>query len=217
MAAKRTADEVKNLEVVGQFVAPYVEHNLQAALVRFAAIGLFARNREFCRTHPANNFYSSALDALEQTTLVRIAEILKAGPFQSVAPKIRQRGEVFLHRHTISHPLTVKWEKPAMVQFVQQGRHKFNRQALLWDMQRSINDELRQHGKKIHNETIAVRWEMAVMLEAITRAAVKPEHQGMVIPAQTLVGHLEAFRNAYLEFLEEIPDGHPRSSAPTRK
>jgi hypothetical protein len=212
---KQPRDPVKNLDVVAQFISPYVAQALQASMVELYVMGLFSSNKEHYAGHPMNSMHGSALHALQQQSLVHIDAVLQSPVLQPLPVKVRRKFDLMLHRNKIAHPLEVKWRK-AMSKFINEKRDLYDyKPALIWDMQRSVNDELRQRGMRVHNEAVSVTWDMAVMTEVITRAALKPESAHRAVPAADLLPYLRRFAPRYLLELEKMPDGRRKPPAAT--
>ncbi|HZL16670.1 MAG TPA: hypothetical protein VFG23_02870 [Polyangia bacterium] len=209
---KRPQDPAKNLEVVAQFISDDVQYIVQASMVRMYALGKFSEDKEhkFFRCHPWNGLHAAALGALEERCVVHMSEVLKAQPLSLLSVKgLAQKATIRLHRIAISHPLDYKWSEAAMAPFKKANRdYKDVRAALAWNMQRDINDALRPTGKRLYNETIPVTWEMALMLENIFRACLRPEELSFVPATKEIFDALGVFRDKkFVAFLETMPDG----------
>jgi hypothetical protein len=134
----------------------------------------------------------AALRALEESTVVHIVETLKY--VQKLKPtnaRLRGLGTLELHRHAVSHPAKVKWETAEMQAFFDQGRRWKNfPPALVWDLQRSINEALRTAGLKPYNEDISVTADMAQAGSsnstafALSLAIPRPSFNAMPSPVQ---------------------------------
>ena len=150
--AKRPRDPVKNLEVVALFISSSVQQALQASVVELYSIQIFASDKERYRTHPMNCLHGAGLRAIQQQSLLHIDAVLQSPQLQPLPVQVRRKFDLMLHRNKIAHPLEVKWRK-AMSEFVQEKRDLYDyKPALIWDMQRSINDALRARGMRVHND-----------------------------------------------------------------
>ncbi len=199
-----TENDLWTLEVLNTLIALEVCHAMQASIVISAAAAEFARRREWFVQNPANTLPFIALRALEKGATVTIAEVLKdernAFP---VSVTIRRKVDLIAHRDSISHPVTVKWRRPEMQEFSEQGREWLElRAALIWDMQRSINEELRLAGREIHNDEVEITPAMAMLLELIFKLSARPEALPFLCaPTEEIQANLQRFRDAYLDFL----------------
>jgi len=210
-------DPVVNLEVISLYIRPSVTHALQASMIRTFAGASYATYKARYRTNPSNNLHSIALASLEATSLVRISEVLKEGLLGPIPEKteIRRKADLVLHRHSVSHPVMVKWSDPRMQEFTKAKRPQFDsRPALIWDMQRSINDELRTHKREVHLDTIPVTPDMATLLRSITACAVKASEHAWVLSEAAFYKYLQLYRDDYLLYLEGMPDGRRKAPAP---
>lgn len=205
-------DPIDNLELLALFIATDVQSAISAAFVtqladlRFYHFPEEDRRRLF-RSHPANNIVYSGLKALEDRAIVRVYEtLLDEHDLHPVNAQIRRKEELELHRLALSHPATVSWRHQRMRIFDEAGRAGHDwRAALVWDLQRSVNDELRRENRKIHNETVTVSYDMAVALHAILDLSRRPECQ---IPSrEDLFAYMQREAPKYQVLLEKHPDG----------
>jgi len=205
-------DPVENLSHLALFISEDVRSAMRASLVTFIAEAWFhqfsreEQEKRF-RTHPANNLVYSALKALEEQSIVRIYETLydehKLHPHGA---EIRRKDDLHAHRNAISHPATVKWRRAWMQEFADAGRDGHDwRPAQIWDLQRSINEELGKHGRKLHNETIPVTFDMAASLRLILDLARLPDYQLPTV--ELLLEYMQHEGPKYQATLEKHPDG----------
>jgi hypothetical protein len=203
----RSPDE--NLEIVNLFIATSVRHVVEATVVVIAADSLFKHTPDLFARNPANTLPYIALKALEEQSVVHIAEVLKdEHQLHPVAAHIRHKDDLFLHRDGVSHPMTVKWRRADRQAFFDDKRVRHDlRAALVWDMQRSINDAILVAGRKTRNTTITVTAQMAAMVETIVRLSVTEMGSQVVISCEEIPLLLERAKNAFLNFVIEHPDG----------
>jgi len=195
--------EGQNLDDIAMFISMDVRLALQAAIVMGVVDLLFLESRDWFWTNPANTLPYSALRALEERSVVHISEVLHdEHKIRPVAADIRQKIELASHRDALSHPVTIRWRRPAMQQFHDQHRKwRDYRPILIWDMQLSINEHLRALGRKPRIEGVPVTPGMAVMLSSILRLSVKAHGQAAIPVEQDLLESLSGFRDRYLDFL----------------
>lgn len=202
--------DLENLEMLNLLIALEVRLAMQASIVITAATAEFARHREWFVQNPANTLPFVALQALEKGATVTMAEVLKdeQGTFP-VSVTIRRKADLFAHRNSISHPVTVKWRRPEMQAFNDEHREWLDlRPALIWDMQRSINEELKLAGRQIHNDEVDITPEMAMLLDLIFKLSARPEALPFFsVPTEDIQANLQRFRDTYLDFLVEHLEG----------
>ncbi|MDQ3363908.1 MAG: hypothetical protein M3680_00545 [Myxococcota bacterium] len=204
------AREAKDLSTWALFISLDVSFAIQAAIVTQAASLYFFQHKALFAWNPANMFQYIALGALEERSVVRIAEALKDehGMMSAAVATVRRRMDLRNHRDALSHTQTIRWKRPAMQEFFDSDKQWTDRRAgLVWDMWRSINERLRELGQPTVSNEIPVGPPHAVMLHAILRASVKPEAVAAVPDETTLLGHLQKFRDDFLDLLVARPDG----------
>lgn len=200
---------LSGLEDIALLTSTSVLHALQAALVtHMADVWFMTGPRDVYTRNPANSLEYIALTALEEREVIYIAEVLldEHKVHQTDAP-IRRKQELFLHRDALSHPVTVKWRAPDRQQFFDDhGRWTHLRPAIVWDFQKSVNEELRKRGRRpLGNEGISVTEEMATMLSMMLRSSIRPDCG--VPPLTDLLRHMRDAAPKYIEALEQHPDG----------
>jgi hypothetical protein len=206
-------DPVENLDTLALFIASDVRQALTASFVTFIANAWFHQfpreeQAKRFRTHPANNIVYAGMKALEERAIVRVYEALKdEHQLHPITATVRRKGDLRLHRLALSHPMTVRWTDKKMQAFAEAGRDGYDwRPALVWDLQRSINEELRQHGRKVHNEAVPVTYDMAVSLHAILNLSRLPTYE---IPTpELLFAYMQAEVSKYQAAMEKHPDGN---------
>lgn len=205
-------DPAENLSNLALFIANDVRSAMTASLVTSIAnawFHQFARDEQEkrFRTHPANNIVYAGLKALEEQAIVRIYETLcDEHDLHPHDAEIRRMEDLRAHRNAISHPATVKWNRPWMQEFADAGRDGYDwRPAQVWDVQRSINEELRKHSLKTHNETIPVTFDMAASLRLILDLSRLPEYE--VPTVDLLFAYMQTEVPKYQAKLEAHPDG----------
>jgi hypothetical protein len=205
----------KNLERLALFISTDVKQAMRAAYVGFIAGSMFNKfseeeRRTVFRTNPANTLTSAALGALVSKSVVCISETLKdEHGLHPVNVEIRRKADLSLHRHFRCHPMTVDWRKPEMKDFADGDRawHEYL-PALVWDANRSINEELRKLDLAPQNESIEVTWEMAVSLHTILEMSLNPEAINAELPSrEELLWFLQDNVTKYQADLEKHPDG----------
>jgi hypothetical protein len=203
-------NDLDNLETLNLLIALEVRQAMQASIVMTTAAAAFASNRKWFVQNPANTLPFAALQALEKGATVTIAEVLKnAQKNFPISTTIRRKADLIAHRNSISHPVTVKWHRRGMQAFNDEHREWLDlRPALIWDMQRSINEELKRAGRQIRNDDVDITPEMAMLLDLIFNLSAQPEALPYLsAPTEDIQASLRGFRDNYLDFLVEHPDG----------
>lgn len=202
-----TPDPIKNLEMVEMFVCVDVMLALQAAIVKSAANQYFLEQKELFANNPVNTFPYIALRALEESAIVHIAEALKDEQnLRPLTTEIRRRAELISHRHAISHPITIEWRNPKMQAFCDAGRQYSDlRPALIWDMKRSIDDELRRMGREPKIAEVPIGEPQVMVLEAILHLSARD--RAAIPPRPELLSDLIRFKGMFLDFLVQHPSG----------
>jgi len=208
MAASQ--DHERNLETLALFISGDVRSAMMASYVTFVADVWFYQcpddvQRRLFRTNPANTLTYSSLKALFEQSVVSLSETLKDehGALPIIAA-IRRKADLTLHRHSISHPATVKWGNAKMQEFGDADRefHEYL-PALVWDASRSINEELRKGDEPLRDDSIEATWEMATLLRTILEMSMNEEAPSR----ESLFKYLKANASKYQTRLEDRPDG----------
>jgi hypothetical protein len=196
----------KSLELLGTFIHIDVVTAIQSALVRTVASGFFHKNKDAFAWNPANTLLYQSLRALEERAVVHISETLKDPERIFEFPTdLRGRIDLELHRTALSHPGTVRWRKAGMQEFFDADRHwRDNRAAIVWDLQRSINEELAKVGAEPKLTSVAVTPEMAVLVSAILRCSVRAESRETIPPEKMLLDWLNEKQGEWIKILETI-------------
>lgn len=195
----------KSVEALASFISMDVFRAVQSSLVRAAADMLFHSRRDDFHNNPANTITYQGLAAIEERATVHISEVLKnENGILTISPELRRILDLKFHRHALSHPVTIRWSNRKMQQFYDAKRqYRDHRAAIIWDLQRSVNEEMKRHGLAPKLETIPIHPEMAVMLGTILRLTLKPEAAGAIPSEADLLASLETLRDRWLAFLVE--------------
>ena len=199
-------ETIRRLKMVKLFTSLEVQFALQCSFVTIAADYLFENMLDLFASNPGNTLPYMAIRALEERSVVHIAEALTQKKLFPEGMTIRKKIDLIMHRHSLSHPYTTKWKKPSMQEFSDQKRRwRDLRPALVWDMQRSLNDEFRKYGLTLENEDICVSTAMVMCLELIFRLSMKNANS---VPSVTqLHQSLQLIKDLYVAFLLENVDG----------
>ncbi len=205
-------DPAKDQETLAMFVEMDVKTAAQSAIVMFNADLRFdqcERKGDLFATNPANTVAYQAMRAAESQAIVRISEALgKSAGLLPEGTDLRRKADLVCHRHVISHAYTTgdAWDRKWMREFDASNRQWLDvKAALVWDMWRSLNEELAKLGRPTRDMTVGIGWQHAAMLHLIMRSSVKA---GVALPTeQDMYDHLQRFRDRYIQLLEEAPDG----------
>ena len=164
------------------------------------------KRRRF-KSHPSNSIIYSGLKALEGQSVVRVHEMLAdEHGLHPIDAEIRGRAELRLHRLAASHPATVKWRDGKMQTFADADRDLYDwRAAILWDVQRALNEELVKIGRQPQVTEIPVSYDMAVSLHAILDLSREAACQ--IPTAQEIFVLLQRDAAKFQAQLEKHPDG----------
>lgn len=203
---------LKNLETLSLFISTPMRSAFAAAYVLYYAKLYFYQypedeRRKRFRMHPANTLAYRALDSLEDSSIVSIVETMKDElSLHPHSENLRRIGDLIFHRHSISHPASVQWTKPAMQDFYDSARHHTDlRIALVWDLKRSINESLKKHGLRIIDVDIPAYPQMASLLHQILSYAAS--NSSYVPPENELLSVLSENVTKFQDLLEKYPDG----------
>lgn len=196
-------DESQSLALLSAVISVDVICAMRSAIVTGAAALQFHNQRDWFATHPGNSLTWMALDALEERCVVRISERLKDEARALTIPtEVRRKSDLRLHRHAVSHPLTLTWRDKDMQRFqLEQQRQPDFRPALVWDLQRSVNDLLRSRGLTPGVEEIDVAPEMVLSLCTILRFSMRPEASARLPSEPEHLQALTIFRDRYMDFV----------------
>lgn len=201
--------ERADLEILANGLAIHVRHAVQAAIVTTAARAQFHENRAWFRTHPANTFTYAAMRALEEQSIVSISEqVAEYEHVWGAFPSLRRKRALKKHRHAISHPAKFAWGEAYMREFHADGRADVEmRTALVWDLQKSIDERLVELGGKAQLGGVDVLIGMASASRQIQRSSLKPEHLHGQPDEGAYLAPLQRYRDSFIEFLERHPSG----------
>jgi hypothetical protein len=206
----------KNLERAAVWVTPSIRRAIQAEYIVRAAEMYFAAQKEpekAFRTNPANTMSYQSLVALVDHLIIHVAETLtNLPPELKIRVPIRRKGDLVMHRHAVSHPTQVKWDG-GMQRFMDDDRAWLDdRAAILWDLQKSINEELRKRGQRTFEDDIPVTEEMSSILFLILVHSLSDDYQAP--PRPHLLGWLNDAKANFVKNLESRPDGRRTPAAP---
>lgn len=201
------AQHKSNLQTIALFISGAVRTVLLSELTMRAADLCFVNEKDVFTTNPANTVPYRALHGAKDAAIVQIAGALNdENRIFSILEKIRQKGALILHRDAIGHPNMVSWHKPVNQQFIDDDRQwRDVKAALVWDMQRSVNELLTKVGGKIYIDEFAPGYENVAMLHLILNLSMKvPDSLNVAELQKHLV---ENIYPSYRTFLEKHPDG----------
>jgi hypothetical protein len=176
----------------------------QGAVVMGVAMQTFHRAQQIFATNPANVLAFEALHALEDRSIVRIADAIKdENGLYPAARTLARRDDLRNHRDAISHPYLVTWRRSAMQTFV--GAHRQwidNRMLLVWEMRADLYRRLGSHAR--HEYVPGVGLQMTSLLRSILVSSFRPEQLATWTPTEAdLQEGLAKFRDAYIQFLDD--------------
>jgi hypothetical protein len=196
----------KSLEMLELWLHWDVHTLIQSGFVRTVAMGFFFENQNDFYTNPANTLLYQSLQALEERAIVHISETLKdENAIFDLPGDLRGTLDLEFHRHALSHPRTVRWRKSGMQEFFDAKRHwKDNRPAIVWDLQRSINEEMVKVRLTPKLSSVPVTPDLAILAATILRCSVKVESVPAIPPETMLLEWMEKSRDEWIGILERI-------------
>src|SRR4051812_31970147 len=128
-APRSDVDQLQDIEL---FISSDFAAAFQGAVVMGVATQTFHRAPKIFATNPANVLAFNALRALEDRSIVKIADAIKDdNNLYPAARSLARREDLRNHRDAISHPFLVTWSRPAMRTFVDAHRHWLDNRMLL--------------------------------------------------------------------------------------
>ena len=206
-----TKKQSRDLDIVAITLDVAVNTAVHANLVMWGARDIFAKDPEHkvFALNPVNTLAYRALHALEDRSIVEIAEALK-DEHRQIPPAMKLRGKADLvnHRNAVSHTWTITWRRPEMQAFYDAHRQWTDlRLAIVWDMWRSFNEGLIALGESPKNMAISASPIHATMLHTILRYSMKPEAAASIPSEQDLVVYMNKLADALLDFIVARPEG----------
>jgi hypothetical protein len=208
--------DVSRLNTFGSVLAGDAGTALQAAYVTTIADLFFTTHpKEKFRTNPANTLAYRAVDALLGRSVVNLAELLKDENDAWRYPRTIRHRDLNLHRHAISHPMTVDWTHANMKRFVAAQRDwKEYRPALVWDVWTSAAEELAKIGCQVRLPKIDPSPEMSRLLHHILDWS--KADAGIEVPtADALLEYMQRSATKYEQLLQEYCLRLDEGAAPT--
>jgi hypothetical protein len=201
MADRDIRDFVLQVELLGISVRTAI----QSALVTLASLSYFGKDpeHELFAANPANMVPYLALKALEDRSIVEIAELLKDEHKMIPAGlSVPRKEELRNHRDALSHPTKIKWHRPGMQQFFDSHRQWTDfRAAIVWDMWNSMTEALKDGGGELRDASIGIGGVHATMLHTILRYAMKPDKLAALPGEAVLFEHLQKLRDQLAAFV----------------
>jgi hypothetical protein len=95
-----------------------------------------------------------------------------------------------------------------MQRFHEDQRQDYDlRAAIVWDIQRSLNEQTAGRSYSSQNVDIQVTVEMAICLDLMLRCSMNERSVSRLPPRDELLRQLQDARPRYVEMLERYPDG----------
>jgi hypothetical protein len=208
-------DRKTSLEFLNISSSLWVWRGLQAGLVKHAAMMPFydKAKRSLFWTNPANTLTYQALDALEESCIVQICEVIQREfPDMTGELPFRRAIEILAHRNAISHPGRSGWRKEFMQKFHDENRHRWDlRGAIIWDLQKSINEVTKNNEFGPQNADHHMNLETAASLRQIWIYSMNENGERILPTLDKLLCQLEELKPKYIEMLEQYPDGRVES------
>lgn len=150
--------------------------------------------------NPANTITYSGMRALEEQSIVHLAEVLR-NPTLAVPPEVRHVKDLAHHRDAASHPYVLEWRKKEMQEFHDQKRkYRDVRAALVWDMKKSV-DELLLKAGRTPKRAFEVNVQMVHALRAVFQGCMRPEALAWTNDEGALLDSLKRFWVGFNDYL----------------
>jgi len=197
--------EADQLNDIAMFISTDFMFAFQGAVVMGVAMQTFHRAQQIFATNPANVLAFVALRALEDRSIVNIADALKDdNNLYPAARALACRQDLINHRDAVSHPYLLKWGRAAMRTFAAAHRQWLDhRMLLVWEMRADL---YRRLGEKARREAYipGIGLQATSLLRSILVSSFKPEQLSVWSPTEADVEKgLVEFRDAYVEFLDD--------------
>jgi hypothetical protein len=197
--------DIRDFELQVVLLGTSVRTVVQSALVTMASQSYFGKDpeHEIFAWNPANMVPYQALKALEDRSIVEIAELLKDEHKMIPAGlPIPRKEELRNHRDALSHPTKIKWHRPGMQQFFDSHRQWTDfRAAIVGDMWNSMTEALKESGGKVQDASIGIGSVHATMLHTILRYAMKPDKLAELPSETVLFEHLQKLLGQFVAFV----------------
>ena len=211
MSERRMEKEVRNLEILNTGICLHVYNALCSSLVTNYVQLIFQNNKAAYWNNTANNLIYAGQKALEEQSIIQMVEWIK-GNDRDLPPSlnIAHKADLICHRDYLSHPYLPKYF-PRMEKFIEQRRHWFDfRPALIWQMQKSINECLEQHKLRIQNSEVAVRPDMVLMVEGILKVSINEKVLNTIPSMVQIHEALVKFRDEYVTHISSVQGKRPK-------
>jgi hypothetical protein len=195
-----------NIEILQTKLFLDISYCFQSSIVMNTALMLFNNvPRSFIST-PENYLPFASLKALEDNSVVKIAETLKEeNNFEDLDKIILKKKEIIAHRNFISHPFNIVWGDKTTRELFEKGANIFDiRLALILDLNNSINIELlKRKSNNIREINTQILPGMVFIFESILKLSMKEECQNAIGTFDELKKSLMIFRDRFLNYILE--------------
>jgi hypothetical protein len=179
-------------------------HEMMKATLLIAYINqLYRVNRRYFAANPVNTFTYQALKAVEDISIINVAEALVK--VQEVGVEISKKADAIKHRHAVSHPFTVKWRSKDMQIFHDKDRKYVDIKAVIvWDIYRTVTNKLRKLGNDNLYEDFSITKEMAGLVLLVMDNTMKCIDKNTEFVEQMLES-LSTFKVKFMDFVVRNP------------
>lgn len=195
-------DQLENLKTIHLLIVNPVLNAMSAAMIMAYCDHIFKRSKQNFYNNPANTYSYRSLQALEEISIVEIAEALKTK--KNIGINLSKKGEIIKHRHAISHPYTVVWRDKEMQKFHDENKY-FNdfKAMIVWDIFKTIIGVLKKNNCQILFDDIVVKPEMATVFKTILDYSLKNQTEDSLSIEVVLFEKLQEFKSKFIDFVIE--------------
>ncbi|XDD45277.1 hypothetical protein AB3N60_11170 [Leptospira sp. WS39.C2] len=191
------------LQIFNSTISIFAWRAAQCSIVTNAINMIFFTEKQWFFNNPANTLEFSALRALENESIVNIAELIKKDPIvNELKIDIKRKADLIGHRNIISHPFIVKWRDEVTQKIFDENKHHTELKiALIYDIQSSINQELVKLNLEATNLDFPISIEMVQVFNSILNFSLKPEYLHDTKDNEYVVQTLNIFKGKLLDFV----------------
>lgn len=192
--------QVQNLNILYLLIVDSVLNAMSAALLMAYCDWIFRNKKHLFYNNPANTYTYHALHALEEISVITIAEALVNK--RDIGVDFSKKREIIRHRHAISHPYTVVWKDGNMQKFYDNKRHILDIKAIMvWDIFKIIVDILKNNKQKVIYDDVVIQAEMATTFKTILDYSLKEEMSSDIVTEAIILNEIKNFKNTFLDFI----------------
>jgi hypothetical protein len=163
------------LEIFNLSLSIFVLRAFQSSIVTNAINLTFHTKTGHFATNPANTLHFAALKSIENEAIINIAESIKnTAILKELNIEIKNKKALIGHRNILSHPSTIVWnDSNTQSLFQKNEQYSGLKIALIYDMQRSLNQQLTDRNLKNTEMSNLTSVEMIEFYKTILKYSLK--------------------------------------------